>query len=91
MSLGFTKSKEDSNIYYKVVDGGPLILLLYVDDLFLTRDEKLITKSKRNLAKILEMKYLGMMDYFIGIGVWQRPSDIFLNQRKYVVEIIKRL
>jgi hypothetical protein len=34
--LGFTKSKADSNLYYKVVDGGLVILLLYVDDLFLT-------------------------------------------------------
>jgi hypothetical protein len=37
MSLGFTKSKEYPNLYYKVVDGGLMILLLYVDDLFLTR------------------------------------------------------
>jgi hypothetical protein len=43
MSLGFTKSKADSNLYFKVVDGGPMILLLYVDDLFLTGDKKLIT------------------------------------------------
>jgi hypothetical protein len=48
--LGFTKNKEDSNLYYKVVDGGTVILLLYVDDLFLIGDEKLITESKRNLA-----------------------------------------
>ena len=32
-SLGFTKSKVDSNLYYKVEDGNPVILLLYVDDL----------------------------------------------------------
>jgi hypothetical protein len=42
MSLGFTKSKADSNLYYKVVDGGPVILLLYVDDMFLIGDEKLV-------------------------------------------------
>ena len=35
-SLGFTKSKADSNFYYKVEDGNPVILLLYVDDLFVT-------------------------------------------------------
>ena len=33
-SLGFTKSKADSNLYYKVEDGNLVILLLYVDDLF---------------------------------------------------------
>ena len=31
--LGFTKSKEDSNLYYKVEGGNSVILLLYVDDL----------------------------------------------------------
>jgi hypothetical protein len=42
ISLGFTKSDADPNLYYKVEDGCPLILVLYVDDLFLTRDEKLM-------------------------------------------------
>ena len=42
ISLGFTKSKEDSNLYFKVEDGKPMILLLYLDGLFLTGDEKLI-------------------------------------------------
>ena len=32
-SLGFTKSKADSNLYYKVEDGNQMMLLLYVDDL----------------------------------------------------------
>ena len=34
MSLGFTKSKADSNFYFKVENGIPVILLLYVDDFF---------------------------------------------------------
>ena len=36
-SLGFTKSKANSNLYYKVVDDGIMILLLYVDYLFIYR------------------------------------------------------
>ena len=35
-SMGFAKSKADPNLYYKVVEHEPVILLLYVDDLFLT-------------------------------------------------------
>ena len=50
-SLGFTKSKDDPNLYLKVMDDEPVILLLYVDDLFLTRNEKHITKRKMKLAK----------------------------------------
>jgi hypothetical protein len=91
MRLGFTKSKEYSNLYFKILDGGPVILLLYVDHMFLTGDKKLIVDSKRNIFVEFEMKYLGMMHYFLGLEVWKRPSDIFLNQGKYVVEILKRL
>ena len=33
LSLGFTKSKLDSNLYYKFEGDGIIILLLYVDNL----------------------------------------------------------
>ena len=39
--LGFTKSEADANLYRIVVDGKILIIVLYVDDLILTGDEKL--------------------------------------------------
>ena len=70
MSLGFTKRKEDSNLYSKVVDRRPMMLLLYVDDLFLTVEDELIEDAKRRLATEFEMKYLGMMHYFLGMEVW---------------------
>jgi hypothetical protein len=36
MSLGFSKSVFDPNLYYHIVGDEFLILVLYVDDLFLT-------------------------------------------------------
>jgi len=30
------------------------------------------------------------MHYFLGLEVWQSPKEIFLNQGKYAVEILKR-
>ena len=69
-SLGFTKSKADSNLYYNIKDGNPVILLLYVDDIFVTGMDGLITDTKRNLAAKFEMKELGMMHYFLGMEVW---------------------
>ena len=71
MSLGITKNKEDSNLYFKVEDERSVILLLYVDDLFLTGNEELITNTRRILSTELEMKYLGMMHYFLGMEVWE--------------------
>ena len=48
-SMGFTKSKDDPNLYMKITDDEPVILLLYVDDLFLTGKEKHITDCKKKL------------------------------------------
>ena len=39
MSLGFTKSKVDSNLYLKVMNDEPVMVLRYVDDVSLTRSQ----------------------------------------------------
>ena len=67
-SLGFTKSKADSNLYYKVEDGNLVMLLLYVDDLFVTSMDGLIADTKRKLVAKFEMKDLDMMHYFFRHG-----------------------
>ena len=79
-SLGFTKSKADSNHYYKVKYGNLLMLLLYGDDLFVTGTDVLIADTKRKLAAEFKMKDLGMMHYFLGMEVWQSTNGIFLGQ-----------
>ena len=48
-SMGFTKSTFDPNLYLKVMDDEPDILLLYVDDLFLKGNEKPITDCNKKL------------------------------------------
>ena len=46
ITLGFTKSKVDSNLCFKVEGGRRVMLLLNVDDIFLT--------EKRNSLKLQE-------------------------------------
>ena len=60
MTLGFTKNKADSNLYFKVEGGRPVMLMLYVDDLFLIGKEELIKDAKRRLVSKFDMKDLGM-------------------------------
>ena len=61
IGLGFTKSEADANLYCIVVKGKLLILVLYVDDLILIGDDKLIMSCKEDLAREFEMKYMGLM------------------------------
>ena len=76
MNLGFTKSKADSNLFFKVEDGRPVMLLLYVDDLFLTENVELIKIARRRLTAKFEMKDLGMVHYFLDMEVWKSANEI---------------
>ena len=61
------------------MDDELVILLLYVDDLFLIGNEKHIVERKNNLAEEFEMKDLVLMHYFLELEVWKIPEGIFLN------------
>jgi hypothetical protein len=86
--LGFSKSHADPNLYYKVVDNAPVILLLYVNDLFITGEESLIIQCKKDLASEFDMKDLGLMHYYLGLEVWHKHGEVFLGQGKYAIKIL---
>jgi hypothetical protein len=75
-------------LFDELKDAFPFIL--HVDDLFLTRYEKLIVGFKRGLVSEFEMKDIGLRHYFMGLEVWQRSDNIFLIQGKYIFESLQR-
>ena len=77
--MGFTKSDADPNLYYIVVGDDPLILVLYVDDLFITGAKRLISGCKEDLSMEFEIKDIGLMHYFLGLEVLQE-GHVFLGQ-----------
>ena len=48
--MGFTKSEVDSDLYIMLVEFDPLILVLYMDDLFLIGAEELIVGLQGRLG-----------------------------------------
>ena len=70
LRIGFVKSIVDPNIYINVLDNEHVIILLYVDDLFITSVERRIQECKKMLAVEFEMKDLGLMHYYLGLEVW---------------------
>eukprot|EP00253_Pinus_taeda_P010557 PITA_10557 len=57
MKLGFTRSEVDPNLYFKVEDEKPLILMLYADDLFLTGASPLIHKYCKPVTTLMELDF----------------------------------
>ena len=73
-----------------MVGGVSFILLLYVDDLFITRGEHLIDACKKDLDLEFVMTDLGLMHYYLGMEVWKKDGHVFLGQGKYVADVLKR-
>jgi hypothetical protein len=88
--MGFEKSEGDPNLYYIFCGEDTLILILYVDYLFITGGEELIDDCKRGLSSKFEMKDIRIMHYFLGMKVWQEDGHVFLGQRKYAADILNR-
>ena len=60
-----------------------------MDDIIITgTDCGLITKLQRLLHVTFHMKDLGQLTYFLGLEVHHRACDIFVNQHKYIQDLI---
>jgi len=90
LRIGFVKSFVDANIYIKIVKDEPIIILLYVDDLFITGVECRILECKKMLATEFEMKYLGLLHYYLGLKVSQKLGEIYLGQGKYIIKMLQK-
>jgi predicted peroxiredoxin len=68
-----------------------LIISLYVDDLLVTgNDTRLIEEFKQEMMQAFEMTDLGLMTFFLGIEIKQNENDVFIYQKKYAKEILKK-
>jgi hypothetical protein len=66
----------------KKTDCEIVVIVIYVDDLIITRDsDGNISNLKHLLKQKFEMKDLGQLRYFLGIKVIQFPKGIWLLQR----------
>ena len=89
LSFSFTQSQYDSSLFFHTSASGIVLLLVYVDDIIITGiDCGLITKLQQLLHTTFHMKDLGQLTYFLGLEVHHRASGIFVNQHKYIQDLI---
>jgi hypothetical protein len=68
-------------------------MLLYIDDIILTVSSTTLLHKRRTvfaLQRSFVMKDLGPLHHFLSITVKHRPDRMFLHQRTYTLDIIKR-
>lgn len=88
---GFEKCYCEHTLFVKKERGDVLVVSVYVDDLIYTGSSmEMIEEFKKSMMEEFSMTDLGKMKYFLGVEVIQDEKGIFINQRKYAAEIIKK-
>jgi len=88
---GFEKCYCEHTLFVKKERSDFLVVSVYVDDLIYTGSSmEMIEGFKNSMMEEFAMTDLGKMKYFLGVEVIQDERGIFINQRKYAAEIIKK-
>lgn len=79
----------DHYLFHKIEGGKMTLLVVYVNDILIRGDDSAMVD---NLIFILNskfaLKHLGLVTYFLGIESRSTCSSIFLNQSKYIWDLL---
>jgi hypothetical protein len=90
-TLGFIEVKSNTSLFIFRRGLDTVYLLLYVDDIILTASNtELLHRTISALQREFAMKDLRPLHHFLGITVERRPDGLFLHQRTYTLDILKR-
>lgn len=92
VSEGFEKCHSKQTLFVKTSNGGKILIVsVYVDDLIFTEnDESMMCEFKSSMMREFDMIDLGRMRFFLGIEVLQSSDGIYIGQRKYTSDVLKR-
>ena len=89
--LGFQSSKADSSLFLFNHGGVVIYMLVYVDDIIIVGSSKqVVDKLVCALSSSFPLKYLGRLNYFLGIEVVHNSGDITLLQHKCATDLLYR-
>nr|GEU51153.1 hypothetical protein [Tanacetum cinerariifolium] len=88
---GFQKGSIDTTLFIKKKGKHIMLIQIYVDDIiFGSTNPKYCTKISKLMVKHFEMSMMGEIKFSLGLQVNQFSNVIFINQSKYILDILKR-
>ncbi|KAJ9541735.1 hypothetical protein OSB04_028241 [Centaurea solstitialis] len=91
LSKGFKRGTIDTTLFLKKEGDDLFLVQIYVDDIiFGSTNPDLCTKFSKIMETEFEMSMMGELNFFLGIQVKQNPDDIFINQSKYIKDMLKK-
>ncbi|KAA3466531.1 Retrovirus-related Pol polyprotein from transposon TNT 1-94 [Gossypium australe] len=87
----FVVSKFDASLFFQQFDTSLIYMLVYVDDIIINgNNTRLVYEFVCLLNSQFALKDLGKLSYFLRIKVTYTPKGLFLNQRKYILDLLQR-
>nr|GEW54319.1 putative ribonuclease H-like domain-containing protein [Tanacetum cinerariifolium] len=88
---GFHRGQIDQTLFIKKQKGDILLVQIYVDGIIFGATNKDLCKSFEKLMKDkFQISSMGELTFFLDLQVKQKEDGIFINQDKYVAEILKK-
>nr|CAN82044.1 hypothetical protein VITISV_020597 [Vitis vinifera] len=90
-SKGFLMGKIDTTLFIKTKENDTLLYQIYVDDIiFGATNISLYEEFSRCMHSEFEMTMIGELNFFIGLQIKQLKEGTFMNQAKYIKDLLKR-
>nr|XP_043625487.1 uncharacterized mitochondrial protein AtMg00810-like [Erigeron canadensis] len=88
---GFHRGTIDSTLFIYKEKAHALYVQIYVDDIiFGSLSTKLCRKFSALMSNTFEMRRMGELTFFLGLQVKQLPTGIFINQEKYIRDMLHK-
>ena len=65
--LGCSTGMADNNLYWKEIDDGLMILVIFVDDIIFGGNDEASAKFLEDLKNEFETSMIGEMNFFLGL------------------------
>ena len=77
-------------MFIKVKEHDILVVQIYIDIIFGATNESLCQEFSKVMQGEFEMSIMGELTFFLGLQVKQTKDGTFINQAKYVKDLLKR-
>ena len=83
--------KIDTTLFIKTKESDMLLVQIYVDDIiFGATNVSLCKEFSKCMHSEFKMSMMGELNFFIGVQIKQLKKRTFINQAKYIRDLLKR-
>jgi Reverse transcriptase (RNA-dependent DNA polymerase) len=89
INLGFKINNVDPCLFYMEDKGKICIVCLYIDDMIITGDVRLMVKTVEGLRKVFEVKVQYTIKDFLSCEIIKLPGEIHIYQSRIIQKMLK--